>query len=72
MAARLLTVQPTNSNHNNIPLILTPKDVGDLLGLPKDQVYRLFRSKSFPSERVNNKHIITKMRFLKWLGSDGN
>lgn len=55
-------------DYNSYPMILTPKDVQAILELPQNQVYRLFRSKSFPSEKINGKHIIPKPRFLIWLG----
>lgn len=55
-----------------LPMILTPKDVQAFLNLKKDQTYNLFRSKSFPSERVASKHFIPKPRFLKWLGEGEN
>lgn len=58
----------TKVNAENLPKILTPKDVQEILGWQKDQVYNLFRSKSFPSERIGSKHIIPKARFLRWLG----
>jgi len=53
---------------DDLPMVLTPKDVMEFLNLPKNQVYNLFRSKSFPSERINGKHIIPLPRFLNWLG----
>jgi hypothetical protein len=58
-------------DYDKLPMILTPKDVLVALGLPDNQinqVYRLFRSKKFPSERIGGKHIIPKPRFLAWLG----
>jgi hypothetical protein len=58
-------------DYNNLPMILTPKDVQLVLGVPDsqiNQVYRLFKSKKFPSERIGGKHIIPKPRFLSWLG----
>lgn len=57
-----------NTDYTDLPMILTPNDVMKVLNLPKNQAYNLFRSKAFPSERVNGKHIIPKPRFLKWLG----
>ena len=54
----------------SLPMILTPKDVSDVLGIPQGQVYRLFNSKKFPSERVQGKHFIPKPRFIKWMGLD--
>ena len=55
---------------DEFPMILTPKDVGEILNLPQGQAYRLFCSKRFPSEKVNGKHIIPKPRFIRWLGAD--
>ena len=55
-----------------LPMILTPKDVQKALELDdtqKDQVYRLFRSKKFPAEKIGGKYIIPKPRFLQWLGA---
>ena len=57
-------------DYNQLPMILTPKDVSEALNLPINQVYRLFKSKKFPSERVSGKHIIPKPRFLIWLGAN--
>lgn len=55
-------------NYNDYPVILTPKHVQEILGWKKDQVYNLFRSKKFPSEKIGGKYIIPKARFLNWLG----
>lgn len=59
---------PNTPDYSSLPMILTVKDVGAVLNLPKNQAYRLFRSKKFPCERVNGKYIIPKPRFLHWLG----
>jgi len=56
--------------YENLPLILTPKDVQNILNWSKDKVYRLFRSKSFPSEKIDGKYIIPRPRFLRWLGEN--
>lgn len=58
------------TQYDDLPHILTPKDVQGFLGWKKDQVYNLFRSKKFPSERIGDKYIIPKPRFLRWLGVD--
>ena len=55
-------------NCEKYPVVLYPKHVQEILGWPKDQVYNLFRSRKFPSEKVGSKHIIPKGRFLEWLG----
>lgn len=56
--------------YDDLPNVLTPKDVQRFLGWNKNQVYNLFRSKKFPSERIGGKYIIPKPRFLRWLGVD--
>lgn len=55
-------------DYDKLTMILTPRDVQKFLGWHIDRVYRLFRSKKFPSERIGGKHIIPKPRFLAWLG----
>jgi hypothetical protein len=58
-------------DYDSLPMLLSPKDVRVALGLPSgqiNQVYRLFKSKRFPSERIGCKHVIPKPRFLAWLG----
>ena len=60
--------------HKKLPPILTPKDVQIALGMPDsqiNQVYRLFKSKKFPSEKIGSKYIIPRGRFLNWLGEKG-
>ncbi|WP_244648308.1 helix-turn-helix domain-containing protein [Ruminiclostridium herbifermentans] len=59
--------------NDELPMLLTPKDVKEYLDISHDQVYRLFRSKKFPAERSGKgKYIIPKPRFLKWLGVENN
>jgi hypothetical protein len=53
---------------DKIPMLLTPKDVSQHLDISLDQSYRLFKSRKFPSEKVNGKYIIPKYRYLSWLG----
>lgn len=55
-------------DYSKLPMILTPSDVQKILNWTPNKVYNLFRSKTFPSERINGKHIIPKPRFLNWLG----
>lgn len=57
-------------DYSALPVILKPKDVQSVLGWRLNDVYKLFRSKRFPSEKVGGRYIIPKPRFLKWLGVD--
>lgn len=53
-----------------LPMILKPKDVKQVLGWRINDVYKLFRSKKFPSEKIGGRYIVPKPRFLNWLGID--
>lgn len=55
-------------DYSRYPIILKPKDVRDILGWRINDVYKLFRSKNFPSEKIGERYIIPKPRFLNWLG----
>lgn len=60
---------------NDLPMLLTPKDVQKALNISDNQinqVYRLFRSKKFPSEKIGSKHVIPRGRFLTWMGENQN
>lgn len=49
-------------------IILKPKDVQQMLGISKNQVYRLFRSQSFPAKRIGNRWFVSLKALGKWLG----
>lgn len=49
--------------------ILTPKQVGELLCLGKNQTYELMNSKTFPSYRIGNKIFVTEEELEKWIKS---
>lgn len=53
---------------DDLPLILTPTEVQEILKWSKPATYRLFNSKNFPSTKMGAKLIIPKPKFLKWLG----
>lgn len=46
---------------------LTVDDVKNCLGIGNDKAYALFKQKSFPSIRINRKHLIEKNKFMNWL-----
>ncbi len=55
-------------NMDSYPMILKPKHVKEILNWRINDVYKLFRSKKFPSEKIGERYIIPKPRFLQWLG----
>jgi len=60
------------NDYSSYPMILKPKDVQKILGWQINDVYKLFRSKKFPSEKIGGRYIIPKPRFLNWLGVKNN
>lgn len=52
---------------NNNSLVLTVKDIMEILKIGKDKAYALMRSESFPSFRLGGRFFITKPNFDKWL-----
>lgn len=50
------------------PDVLTPRDVQESTGLSQGEVYRLFNSRVFPSTKIGHKHVITRGKFLQWMG----
>ena len=55
-------------NAEDLPMIMTSKDVKQLLGINHNGVYELMRRKGFPAVRVSPRRIIIpRDRFLTWL-----
>jgi len=51
-----------------LPLILTSKDVQKVLGINNNGVYELFKRPGFPAIRVSERRIIVpRDKFLEWL-----
>ena len=48
-------------------MIMTINDVKKELHIGNDKAYRLFKTKSFPSFRLDGKYLIERENFHKWL-----
>lgn len=59
-------------DYENLPIVLKPKDVQKVLGWRLNDVYKLFRSKKFPAEKMGQRYIIPRPRFINWLGIENN
>ena len=56
-----------------LPAIMTVKDVQKLLGIHSNNVYELVRRPGFPAVRVSERRIIIpRDRFLKWLDNSAD
>jgi excisionase family DNA binding protein len=55
------------SDLNSLPLSLTVADIAKILGVSKQNAYKLCHSKGFPSVRIGKRIIITRLAFIKWM-----
>ena len=64
---QLLESQKKPTKWDNLPLMLSVKDVKQVLDININAVYSLFHQESFPSINFNNRLIIQKEAFREWL-----
>ena len=58
---------------SELPVIMTVKDVQNVLGIHSNNVYELVRRPGFPSVRVSERRIIVpRDRFLQWLDNSAD
>lgn len=51
----------------DLPLVLTPMDISEVLGISRNTAYEVIHSQGFPIFRVGKQYRISRERFLKWL-----
>lgn len=54
-------------NFEELPAVLSVKNVSDLLGVSMPIVYQLAQSEDFHSFKVGNRILITKDNLLEWM-----
>ena len=64
---QLLEAQNRPTEWDKLPLMLSVKDVKQVLNININAVYNLFHQESFPSINFNNRLIIQKEAFREWL-----
>ncbi len=57
----------SNCKFNDEEIMLTSQDIMNYLRVGKTTVYELFRRSDFPSVTINNRHMIRKDLFLKFI-----
>ncbi len=48
-------------------MLLTVKDLQEILNIGRDTAYALMRSKSFPSIKIGCRYFVTREELEKWL-----
>lgn len=54
-------------NIQELPLVLTPQDVQDVLGISRNNAYALVHSKGFPVIRIGKLYRINRDKFIQWM-----
>lgn len=55
---------------NSLPIVLTPMDVAEVLGISRNTAYQVVHSRGFPSFRVGKQYRVSRDKFLLWLNSE--
>lgn len=48
-------------------LLLTPMQAKKILGVGKNEIYKLCNTKGFPSFKIGSKHYINKQKLKEWV-----
>ena len=54
-------------HENELPMILSPKLVAEVLGISLPFCYELFRSDGFPAFRISTRWVVTRDALFEWL-----
>lgn len=56
----------------DLPLIMSVKDVVRFLGISNTNAYALFNRSDFPAIRINRRKLVSRDNFFKWLDLQTN
>ena len=54
-------------NYDELPLMLSVKELATVLGISRTSAYELTKDKKFPSIKVGSRVVIPKDKFIKWI-----
>lgn len=58
------------TNPDELPMVLTPLDIADILGISRNVAYEYMHSEGFPVFKVGKQYRISKKKFLAWLDGE--
>lgn len=59
------------TNPDALPMVLTPSDIANILGISRNKAYEYIHTPGFPMFKVGDKlYRISKKKFLAWLDED--
>ena len=56
----------------DLPAVLSAKDISRYLGISKANSYQLMDSNGFPTLRIGKRKLVPKDKFLIWINSNSN
>lgn len=54
-------------SYDELPLMLSVKELATVLGISRTSVYELTKTKGFPSIKIGSRVVIPKDKFIKWI-----
>ena len=54
-------------NYEDLPLMLTVPEVGEVLGISRAGAYELVRSAGFPHIKIGNRIVVHRDKFIAWI-----
>lgn len=54
-------------NYEDLPLMLSVPEVGEVLGISRAGAYELVRSAGFPHIKIGNRIVIPRDKFIAWI-----
>ena len=57
-------------NYDELPLMLSVKEIADLLGISKSSAYVLVQDKNFPSVKIGARVIVPKDKLIEWVNEN--
>ena len=53
-------------NYEDLPLMLSVPEVGEVLGISRARAYELVRSTGFPHIKIGNRIVVSRDKFITW------
>lgn len=54
-------------NYDELPLMLSVKELATVLGVSRTSAYELTKTKGFPSIKIGSRVVITKEKLIEWI-----
>ena len=59
--------EPMNTEFQNLPNVVSPKEVQTYFGISRSTTYRIFHDATFPAFHIGNRLLVRRDELLDWL-----